>query len=68
MSEEQKRGLPSEGELTDDELEISGGADDAQAAQKTAVRSGVGQSRSDPGSDIREGVGQKTGAGDAGWG
>ena len=26
MSKEHKRGLPSDGELTDDELEISGGA------------------------------------------
>jgi hypothetical protein len=67
MSKEHKHGLPSEGELTDDELEISGGAG-AQAAQKTEVRSGVGQSPSDSGGDIREGIDQKTGAGDAGWG
>ena len=67
MSKEHKHGLPSEGELTEPRVYILGGAD-AQAAQKTAVRSGVGQSPSDPGSNIREGVDQKTGAGDAGWG
>jgi hypothetical protein len=66
MSKEHKRGLPSDGELTDDELEISGGAggDGAQNAAGVAV----GQSSSDAGSNIIKGVHQETGAGGAGWG
>jgi hypothetical protein len=66
MSKEHKRGLPSDGELTDDELEISGGAG-GDVAQNTAGVA-VGQSSSDAGSNIIKGVHQETGAGGAGWG
>ncbi len=66
MSTERKHGLPSEGELADDELEISGGSGD-EATQSAAGR-GVGQSPSGSGSDMPGGVEQKTGAGSAGWG
>ena len=37
MSKEHKRGLPSDGELTDDELEISGGAGGDAAAQNAGA-------------------------------
>ncbi len=67
MSKEHKRGLPSDGELTDDELEISGGAG-GDVAQNAGASVSVGQSSSDAGSNIIKGVHQETGAGGAGWG
>ena len=67
MSKEHKHGLPSDGELTDDELEISGGAG-GDAAQNAGASVAVGQSSSDAGSNIMKGVDQETGAGGAGWG
>jgi hypothetical protein len=67
MSKEHKRGLLSDGELTEDELEISGGAG-GDAAQKVAGRGGVGQSSGDASSVIKEGADLETGAGGAGWG
>jgi hypothetical protein len=65
MSKEHKHGLPSEGELADDELEISGGAG-GEPAQNAAGRS-VGPSPGDSSGDIKGGIDQ-TGAGSAGWG
>jgi hypothetical protein len=67
MSKEQKHGLPSDGELTDDQLEISGGAG-GDAAQNAGASVGGGQSSSDASSNILKGVDQETGAGGAGWG
>ena len=67
MSKEHKHGLPSDGELTDDELEISGGAS-GDAPQNVGGRGDIGQTSSDANSDIMKGVDQKTGAGGAGWG
>jgi hypothetical protein len=67
MSKEHKHALPSDGELTDDELEISGGAGD-DAVQNTAGRGVVGQGSGDGSGDITKGLDQKTGAGSAGWG
>ena len=52
MSKEHKHGLPSEGELADDELEISGGAGD-EPAQNAAGR-GVGPSPGDSSGDNRQ--------------
>jgi len=66
MSKEQKHGLPADGELTDDELEISGGA--GGDAQNAGASFAVGQSSSDAGSNILKGVDQETGAGGEGWG
>ncbi|MEA2790788.1 MAG: hypothetical protein QOG73_3194 [Acetobacteraceae bacterium] len=66
MSKVHKHGLPSDGELADDELEISGGAGD-EPAQNAAGR-GVGPSPGDSSTDIKGGIDQKTGAGSAGWG
>ena len=67
MSKEHKNGLPSDGELTDDELEISGGAG-GDAAQNAGASVAVGQSSTDASSNILKGVAQETGAGGAGWG
>jgi hypothetical protein len=67
MSKERKRGLPSDGELTDDKLEISGGAG-GDAAQNVGASVAVRQSSSDASSNIMKGVDQETGAGGAGWG
>jgi hypothetical protein len=66
MSKERKRGLPSDGELTDDKLEISGGAGGDAAAQNAGASVAVGQSSSGASSNIIKGV--ETGAGGEGWG
>jgi hypothetical protein len=66
MSKEHKHGLPSDGELTDDKLEISGGAGVDAAQNVGASGVAVGQSSSDASSNIIKGV--ETGAGGEGWG
>jgi hypothetical protein len=66
MSKQRKRGLPSDGELTDDKLEISGGAGGDAAAQDAGASVAVGQNSSDARSSTIKGV--ETGAGGEGWG